>query len=195
MKKLRLIALLGILLVSTTLVGCDKDKETNTWDIIIEDITASNEVINYNDSLVDITSQCIISESAVWDAWEAYEAWETSEINAALSNSLYVCRNAMDEINKLGGWEGDDSLKDWVLKVIEKDIAYFEKFSELLPFLEDANAEWELPDELAASYEAVVADLEALDAELEEANSELVQIQEAFATNHGYELQPEDEAE
>ena len=67
MKKLRLIALLGILLVSTTLVGCDKDKETNTWDIIIEDITASNEVINYNDSLVDITSQFTYTEQRVID--------------------------------------------------------------------------------------------------------------------------------
>ena len=63
MKNLRLLALLWIVLVSATLVGCESNKDENidkSGDFIIEDVTWENDaVIDYNDNLVDIASACI----------------------------------------------------------------------------------------------------------------------------------------
>ena len=68
MKKIRLLALLWVILIAGSLAGCGGDKESNnTWDFIIEDITWENDaVINYNDTLVDLASECIISEDNIF---------------------------------------------------------------------------------------------------------------------------------
>ena len=72
MKKFWLLALWAILII-WTLAGCDKGKTDtdNSWDFIIEDISWENEaVINYNDTLVDLASKCIIAEDAIWELYD-----------------------------------------------------------------------------------------------------------------------------
>jgi hypothetical protein len=66
------------------------------------------------------------------------------------------------------------------------DIAYFSKFSELLPYL----ASEELPEADADKYNTLVDEINAIDQEMEAANNDLILTQETFAANHGYELQP-----
>ena len=51
----------------------------------------------------------------------------------------------------------------------------------------------ELSEEEAASYDAIINEIEAIDAELTEANSNLIIIQETFAKNNWFDLQPVDE--
>jgi type II secretory pathway component PulM len=67
-----------------------------------------------------------------------------------------------------------------VIAIIEKDINYYSKFSELLPYLELENP----TDEEAEASAAILNELDALDAELNEANANLVTLQAEFAANH-----------
>lgn len=187
MKKIRLLTLLWTAVLAWTLAWCwwnnNTNTETNNQDLIIEDVTTQYDaVINYNDSLVEIASQCIISEN---DIPTDYQNW-TDNVQAAINNVLTQCQSSIDQINELGDWEWDSSLKDWIVKILELDIQYFSKFSELLPYLTND----EVSEEDASKYETLVEEINALDQEMETANNELIEIQETFATNHGYELQP-----
>ena len=72
MKKIRLLTLLWVVLVASTLAGCGDNKNTtnadsnNSGDLIIEDTTWQYDaVIDYNDSLVEIAEQCIKAQDAI----------------------------------------------------------------------------------------------------------------------------------
>ena len=195
MKNLRLLSLLWIALVSLTLVGCQKDNtptdnQNNNQDIIIEEIT--NSVINYNDGLVNIAQTCFESEQNVWAAYDDENA-SIEDVQNAISDTITVCNDSINNLNQLGDWEGDSSLKDGVVAIIEKDIQYYSKLTELLKINPD-NSE-ELSEEDAAAYDAIVSEINAIDDELLEANEELMGIQERFAENHWYELNNTEEAE
>jgi hypothetical protein len=186
MKKIRLLALLWVILVAGSLAGCGGDKESNnTWDFIIEDITWENDaVINYNDTLVDLASECIISEDNIWNTYDN-ENSTAEDVIKAIDNTISQCSNAWNKIDDLWDWEWDSSLKDWVLDIIEKEINYYSKFKELLPYLEKE----ELTEEEKTEYDAIYSEIETLDKELSEANENLMTIQEKFASDYGFELE------
>lgn len=186
MKKIRLLALLWVILIAGSLAGCGGDKESNnTWDFIIEDITWENDaVINYNDTLVDLASECIISEDNIWNTYDN-ENSTAEDVIKAIDNTISQCSNAWNKIDDLWDWEWDSSLKDWVLDIIEKEINYYSKFKELLPYLEKE----ELTEEEKAEYDAIYSEIETLDKELSEANENLMSIQEKFASDYGFELE------
>lgn len=186
MKKIRLLALLWVILIAGSLAGCGGDKESdNTWDFIIEDITWENDaVINYNDTLVDLASECIISEDNIWNTYDN-ENSTAEDVIKAIDNTISQCSNAWNKIDDLWDWEWDSSLKDWVLDIIEKEINYYSKFKELLPYLEKE----ELTEEEKAEYDAIYSEIETLDKELSEANENLMTIQEKFASDYGFELE------
>ena len=182
MKKIRLLSLFGIALVTWMLVGCSSN---NKWgDIIIEDITPSNDVVDYNDALVDAATVCLDSENEIWNTYYSEDA-STSDIQTAVDNTLSVCQSAINQINTLWDREWDSSLKDGVIAVLEKDIVYYNKFIEMLPFLDQE----ELTEEDKATYDNLTAELEAIDQEIQTANDNLVVIQDQFSQNHGYELE------
>ena len=186
MKKIRLLALLWVILIAGSLAGCGGDKESdNTWDFIIEDNTRKNDaVINYNDTLVDLASECIISEDNIWNTYDN-ENSTAEDVIKAIDNTISQCSNAWNKIDDLWDWEWDSSLKDWVLDIIEKEINYYSKFKELLPYLEKE----ELTEEEKAEYDAIYSEIETLDKELSEANENLMTIQEKFASDYGFELE------
>ena len=189
MKKFRILAILWVVLVAGTLAGCQKNN--NNWDIIIEDITTNDAVISYNDNLVDLASQCIISEDAVWNAYND-ESASADDIQSAIVNTLNECNSSIASIENLGWREGDNSLQEGVLVILRKDLEYYTKLSELVPYLwiED-----QLTEEQAATYDTIVDEIERIDSELNEANNNLILIQEQFASNHGYELEEQSDVE
>ena len=195
MKKIRRLTLLWVTLLAWTLAGCfggnketNNDTTSNTWDFIIEDITWENDaVINYNDSLVDLASQCVISENIIWDTYDE-ETSTTEDILAAINNTITECTNAKENINKLWDWEDDASLKNWAISIIEKEIEYYSKFRELLPYLEKE----ELTEDEKWVYDSIFAEVQALDEELAQANEDLITIQEKFAEDHGFSLENEE---
>ena len=192
MKKVRFLTLLWVVVLAGTLAWCWGNKNTNTetnnqWDLIIEDTTGTYDaVIAYNDTLVEIASQCIISENDIPTDYEN----GLDNIKVAINNVLAQCQSSIDQINALWDWEWDSSLREGIVKVLSLDISYFTKFSELLPYLTSD----ELSEEDASKYETLVNEINAIDQEMETANNDLISIQETFAANHGYELQPEEEA-
>ena len=195
MKKIRLLSLLWIALFASTLAGCWNNKEVdsnntwnNTWDLVIEDITwESDAVINYNDTLVDLASQCIISENNIWNTYDNESPIE--DVQAAINNTITECSNAKENVNKLWDWEWDSSLREWVIAIIDKEIAYYSKFNEILPYLEKE----ELTEDEKWIYDTIFAEIQTLDSELTQANENLIAVQEQFATSHWFELETEEE--
>lgn len=192
MKKIRLLALLWVILITGTLVGCwsNKQSDNNSSDVAIEDITwQTDEVITYNDKLVELASQCIISESDIWNAYDDNSS--TEDIQEAISSTIAKCSNISEEINKLWDWEWDSSLKNGVLDVIQKEIAYYTKFSEIIPYI----GQGEITEEENSKYESLLSEIETLDKELNESNDNLMTIQEEFAKNHGFQLEANEETD
>lgn len=189
MKNYKILSLLWVALIAWTLAGCQNNNqpvENNNWNLIIEDVTTSNtDVINYNDALVDVAGQCFSSEENIWTAYEDQNT-TIDDIQSAINTTISTCRETINNINTLGDWEWDSSLKDGIITILEKDIEYYSKFSELLPFVDSTD---ELTEEQAATYDEIVAQINAIDDELSTANENLMTIQETFAANHGYQLE------
>lgn len=185
MKNYKILSLLWIALVTWTLAGCG-----NKWDLIIEEVTPTNtDVIQYNDNLVEIAWKCFESEENIWITYENEET-TADDIQDAINSTISTCRETINNVNALWDWEWDSTLKDGIVAIIEKDIEYYSKFSELLPFVDSTE---ELTEEQAATYDEIVAQINNIDDELSEANANLMITQETFAKNHNYELKPEGE--
>lgn len=186
MKKFWILYLLWTILIFWTLAWCG-NKETNTdnWDFVVEDITwESDAVINYNDTLVDLASRCIMSEDNIRDTYDNASS-SIEDIKSAINDTIDECTSIWEDIKKLGDWEWDSSLKDWVIAIIEKEIAYYSKFNELLPYLQKE----ELTNDEKSAYDKIFAEVEALDEELSDASQNLTTIQEDFSNKHGYKLE------
>ena len=190
MKKTRLLTLLWVVLLAWSLAWCWNNNTTNTnlgsetqWgDLIIEDTTSVHDaVIDYNDALVETASQCILSEDNIPTDFEN----GLENIQNAVNNTISQCQNSITEINKLWDWEWDSSLKDWVIKILELDVAYFTKFNEVLPYLVSE----ELTEEEADKYNTLIEEINAIDEEMKAANDNMVTIQSEFAQNHWFQLE------
>ena len=151
-----------------------------------------DDVIEYNDALVDFATSCVYSENEVRDRFDAYSGASLDDLKTALddlmvalNDTIQSCSNARDEIIALWGREWDNSLKDGVLAVVKKDIEYYTKFKELLPYLEKEN----FSDEEQKRYDKLMEDLDVLNTELTDVNDNLTKIQEDFSANHWYTLE------
>ena len=186
MKKFWLLAL-WIILITWTLAGCNnKSSNTNTWDVIIEDISWENEaVINYNDKLVGFASNCIISENGIWNVYDT-DDYSIEDVKSAINETISICSNAKEQINNLWDWEWDSSLKDGAIVIIEKEIEYINKLNESLPYLEN---EENLSEEDKEIYEWIVSEIQAINQELLDANDDIIAIQDNFAKAHWFELE------
>ena len=194
MKNLRLLALLWIVLVSATLVGCESNKDENidkSGDFIIEDVTWENDaVIDYNDNLVDIASACIETADAAWDTLANAEA-TIQDLKDYTNKAIEDCTNSINAINKLWDWEKDSSLKDGAISLLEKYVAWFTKFEEGIPYIDSENP---VADE-NWSFDKIMEEVAQIDNEINALNSELSTIQYAFAESHGFSLESVDEVE
>lgn len=190
MKKFWLLTL-WIILITWTLAGCNnKSSNTNTWDVIIEDISWENEaVINYNDKLVGFASDCIISENGIWNIYDT-DDYSIEDVKSAINETISICSNAKKEIDNLWDWEWDSSLKDGAIVIIEKEIEYINKFNESLPYLEN---EENLSEEDKEIYEWIVSEIQAINQELLDANDDIIAIQDNFAKTHWFELEDDTE--
>jgi len=188
MKKFWVLSLLCVTLIFWTLAWCwNKQENTDTSDVVIEDISwETDAIINYNDTLVELASKCVMSEDNIRDAYDSESSLE--DIQSSISDIINECTNVWESIKNLGDWEWDSSLKDWVIAVIEKEIAYYSKFSEVLPYLQKE----ELTEDEKWIYDKIFAEVEVLDKELSEASQNLTAIQEEFSKNHWYKLEDEE---
>ena len=188
MKNFKMLFLVSMILISWTLIGCSPNNTENN-NIIIEDIsTNTNNVIDYNDSLVDLANTCLNSEENIWTAYND-ENINITNVQNAINNTLEECTSSINKIESLWNWEWDNSLKDWIIDIIKKHITYYSKFNELLPYIEKR----EVSEEEKETYESLIAEVENLDSELAKANENLITLQKEFAWNHWFELELEPE--
>ena len=155
----------------------------NWWESSIynTDEMRINNAVDYNDQIVDLSFNCIMSETETFnDTGSTIE-----EIRNATNNVISECSKSYEEISKIWDRHWDSSLKDWVLNLIKKEIIYYSKLKELLPYLEKD----ELTDEENIAYENIYAKLESIDKELVQANEDLVTIQEQFSKNYRFEIE------
>ena len=184
MKVFKSISLASIILISWTLIGCSSNNTENN-SIIIEDVsTNTNNVIEYNDSLVDFANTCIDSEDAIWIAYNDKNI-NITNVQNAINNTLEECDSSINKIEALWDWEWDNSLKDWITNILKKHTTYYSKFNELLPYIEKK----EISEEENETYKSLITEVENLDKELAEANENLITLQKEFALNHWFELE------
>ena len=191
MKKFWILSLLWVILIFWTLAWCWKQSNTENGssDVTTEDVTWKvDDVINYNDALVNLASRCINLEDNIWDTYDDASS-SIEDIQQTINNTLDECTDAGKSINELGDWEWDSSLKDWVITIIEKEIAFYSKFNELLPYIEKE----ELTEDEKWTYDQIFTDLENLDKELSVASQNLTSIQEDFSNKHGYRLEDDEQ--
>ena len=200
MKNLKSLALLWAILVIWSLAGCgskNNDVVTNNiqeeenGNIVIEDITSDNNpIVEYNDTIVDLAAQCVSSEDYIWERFDD-ENSSIEDIQLAIDNTIRECTDSDAQIRALWSWEWDSTLMDWVLNLIEKEIVYYNKFNELVPYL---SLEW-LTEEENNEYETLFDELDYLNLELKEANDRLIQIQKDFADKYWYVLEDDEDYE
>lgn len=189
MKKIRFLSLLWLVLVAWSLAWCLDNNNVNEWTndqgLIIEDVTEkTNAVIDYNDTMVDLAYNCISSEDAIRDTYNS-DVLDIEGIKSTIDNALKECSYAITQIEALGDWEWDATLKDGVITLLQKGTEYYKKLWESLSYLDP---EWLTEEELAA-YEALKEELTTIGQEYEAANANLISIQSQFAANHGFELE------
>jgi hypothetical protein len=57
-------------------------------------------VINYNDSLVELASKCILSEESIWNNYNDSSA-TIEEIQTSINNTISECTSIKEQINEL----------------------------------------------------------------------------------------------
>lgn len=179
MKNLKLLTLSWIILISWLLSGCWNNLVNNSENITEK----TNKATEYNNSLMNIASRCPTAANTVRDLYENNDKIENIEI--ATENTLSECKNAADQISVIWDLEWDNSLKDWIINILNLYTTYFTKFKEMLSYLEKDN----LTKEETEIYENIVQEIKDMDKEMDSQNNNLFNIQKQFAENHWFELE------
>jgi len=191
MKKFWILSLL--LVVSITITWCLNSKKLNTenintWTSNTESsIWTINDIVDYNNMLKDLATRCTTTENKIIENYNKNDS--NADVRQAINDAIKDCENVKNKINKIWSREWDSSLKDWIIAVVEKEIDYFNKFNELLPYLDK---EW-LNKEEKIIYDTLLYDAESIDQELNRSIEDLRDIQEEFARNHWFKLETQEE--
>lgn len=195
MKKLWLLALWATLIL-WTLAGCWGNKEvnntnnvnTNTWSTE-ESISEKSEVVQYNDKIINLSKKCAESEDLIWTLYDAYSEDNTSfkveDIQNAINSTIKLCSDNLQEVNNAWDWEWDSSLKDWSVEFLSREIEYYQKFSELLPYL----TKWDLTEDEKAIHDSLLTEIQSIEERLWKATKDLTPIQRQFAKKYDFELE------
>jgi len=137
--------------------------------------------------LKDLATRCTTTENKIIENYNKNDS--NADVQQAINDAIKDCENVKNKINKIWSREWDSSLKDWIIAVVEKEIDYFNKFNELLPYLDK---EW-LNKEEKIIYDTLLYDAESIDQELNKSIEDLRDIQEEFARNHWFKLETQEE--
>ena len=193
MKNFKFLSLLWVSLLAAFLAAwCTKNNneavsnEENS-DFIIEEIS-TDAVIAYHDNLIDIASECLMAEYDVRNVYSNEEA-SLDDLSSAIDSTIAKCSDSSNRIKKEWDWEGDSSLKDGLVNLMDKYIKYFNKFAEILPYLglDDPTENEE--------FAAIENEIDLLGGEIDEAIENITSVQEEFARSHWFNLEEIDTEE
>ena len=144
----------------------------------------NNAIINYNDSIVNLATKCVEAENNIRTIYEDENA-EIEDVKASINDTIKECKNSLQELNILWDWEWDSSLKDWTATFLEKEIEYYQKFYELLPYL----YKQELTENEKTTYDTLSEQLGKIDEDLSKASEDLETLQTQFSEKHNFDLE------
>lgn len=162
-KSLWLLSLLGILVLS--------------W------CGSSLDVVEYNDSLVEIVKECLSANQSLYQTFNS--DWITVDsISESIQDNITICQASKEKAEKLWNYDGDSSLKDWVVNLLSADVDYLQKFATTEPY-RNRN----VSEEDKAVYNSIVTELSQYQTALNQQLTSLQDTQEGFAAKHGLKLQ------
>ena len=140
------------------------------------------DVVDYNDTLIDIISEC---DDAMEDFSVVFDDEDPSsdEISKAIKNAVNICENAKDKAAKVWDFDGDSTLKDAIIMTMDANINFLRLFETSKPYWDDDNI-----SEDDKEYQKLLEQLEKKSYIIEKSMEYLWEIQEIFAEKHWMEL-------
>ena len=148
------------------------------WVLILSWCGSTN-VVEYNDSFVEIVKECTDANQTLFQNFNA--DWATLDsIEQSIQDNIIICQWAQEKAEKMWNYEKDSSLKNAVIDLLTKEVDYLKKFASTKAYWNTEN----LTDEDKDAYNWVASDLKESQNALNQQFADLQDVQEAFATKH-----------
>lgn len=154
------------------------------WILILSWCGSSMNVVEYNDSFVELVRECTDGNQALFQTYNANSATLDS-ISQSLQDNISICQNAQAKASQMWDYEKDSSLKDAVINLLTMEVNYLQKFSETSRYRNIDN----LTEEDKIAYNWIVTELNEVQNYLNKQFTNLQDTQEAFAAKHGLNLE------
>lgn len=154
------------------------------WILILSWCGSSTNVVEYNDSFVELVRECTDGNQALFQTYNANSATLDS-ITQSLQDNISMCQNAQAKASQMWDYEKDSSLKDAVINLLTTEVNYLQKFSETSRYRNIDN----LTEEDKIAYNWIVTELNEVQNYLNKQFTNLQDTQEAFAAKHGLNLE------
>ena len=154
------------------------------WILVLSWCWSSLDVVEYNDNFVALVKECTDANQTLFQSFNAEWA-SIDSITQALQNNIAICQNTQSEALKAWDYDGDSSLKDWVVNLLALEVDYLQKFASTSRYRNIDN----LTEEDKEAYNWVVSDLNQSQSSLNQWFINLQDIQEAFAVKHHLKLE------
>lgn len=154
------------------------------WILVLSWCWSSLDVVEYNDNFVVLVKECTDATQTLFQTYNANPV-ALDSITQALQNNIVICQNTQAEALKVWDYDGDSSLKDWVVNLLALEVDYLQKFASTSRYRNIDN----LTEEDKEAYNWVVNDLNQSQSALNQWFINLQDIQEAFAVKHHLKLE------
>ena len=154
------------------------------WILILSWCGSSTNVVEYNDSFVELVRECTDGNQALFQTYNANSATLDS-IAQSLQDNISMCQNAQAKASQMKKKKKDSSLKDAVINLLTIEVNYLQKFSETSRYRNIDN----LTEEDKIAYNWIVTELNEVQNYLNKQFTNLQDTQEAFAAKHGLNLE------
>ncbi len=154
------------------------------WVMILSWCGWSMNVVEYNDSFVDLVKECTDSTQKLFEVFKA-EGSTLDSISESLQECIDLCQNAQSKAVQIWDYEKDSSLKDAVVSLLTMEVDYLQKFWNTSHYRNIDN----ISDEDKEAYDWIVSDLNQAQNELNQQFTNLQDVQEAFAAKYWLKLE------
>ena len=154
------------------------------WVMVLSWCGGSMNVVEYNDSFVDLVKECTDSTQALFEVFKA-DGSTLDSISESLQESIALCQNAQSKAAQIWDYKKDSSLKDAVVSLLGMEIEYLQKFWNTSHYWNINN----ISDEDKDAYDWIVSDLNQSQNELNQQFTNLQDVQEAFAAKYWLKLE------
>jgi hypothetical protein len=154
------------------------------WVLFLSWCWWSVNVVEYNDSLVDIVKECTDSNQELFKNFNTDEV-SVDSILQSIQDSITICQGSQVKASQIWNYEKDSSLKDAVVDLLALEIDYLQKFSATSRYRNIDN----ITEEDREEYNWIVSDLNETQNSLNQQFTKLQEVQEGFAAKHALKLE------